>query len=52
MIPVITPLRNLIPRVKGNGGTATNWKAITGINTTNVGLGVSEGNRGGAITTP
>jgi hypothetical protein len=51
MIPVITPLRNLIPRVKGSGGTATNWKAITGINTTNVGLGVSEGNRGGAVTT-
>src|SRR5437764_9961114 len=51
LIPVITPIRNMIPRVRGNGGQATNWKAITGINSTNIGLGVSEGNRGGAINT-
>ena len=31
LYPVITPLRNRIPRVPGNGGRATNWKAILGI---------------------
>lgn len=51
LYPILTPLRNMIPRVMGAGGTATNWKAITGINTTNVRSGVSEGNRGGIITT-
>lgn len=49
--PVITPLRNMIPRVKGDGGTATNWRAVTGINTTNQSPGVSEGNRSGVIST-
>lgn len=51
LYPVITPLRNMIPRVPGNGGTATNWKAVTGINTTRTRLGVSEGNRGGVMST-
>lgn len=31
--PVITPLRNRIPRVKGKGGTAANWKQITSLDT-------------------
>lgn len=51
LYPVITPLRNMIPRVKGNGDTATRWKSITGINTTKVSPGVSEGKRSGVITT-
>lgn len=51
LFPVLTPLRNRIPRVKGNGGTATNWKAITGINTGGTAPGVSEGKRGGTVTT-
>ncbi|HWK45123.1 MAG TPA: hypothetical protein VNT30_10395 [Stellaceae bacterium] len=51
LYPVITPLRNTIPRIVGRGGSATNWKAITGINITNISGGVSEGNRGGAIAT-
>lgn len=50
LYPLITPLRNSIPRVKGNGGTATNWKVITSLNPGNtVGL-VGEGNRGGVKT--
>lgn len=49
LYPVITPLRNSIPRVGGGIGTAVNWRAITGINTTSVRPGVSEGNRGAAI---
>lgn len=47
---VVTPLRNEIPRVKGDGGTATNWRAITGINTTRIPAGVSEGNRNAYIS--
>jgi hypothetical protein len=31
--PVITPLRNRIPRVKGKGGTAANWRQITSLST-------------------
>jgi hypothetical protein len=38
--------------VKGvNGGTATNWKAVTGINTLLIDISVSEGNRGAKVTT-
>lgn len=31
--PVITPLRNRLPRVKGNGGTAANWRQVTTLDT-------------------
>lgn len=51
LYPVITPLRNRIPRINGGGGTQANWKAITGINTSKISAGVSQGNRGAAITT-
>lgn len=48
----ITPLRNEIPRETSNrGDTAHRWKQINGINTTLMPPGVSEGNRGGVITT-
>ena len=50
LYPVITPLRNEIARVMGNGDTATHWKAITAINTSNQHIGVSEGNRGALIS--
>jgi hypothetical protein len=50
LYPVLTPLRNMIGRVKGAGDTATRWKAITAINTNNSHPGVSEGNRGQVIT--
>lgn len=45
--PVYSPLRNRIPRVGTGRGTQANWKAITGINTTRMGIGVTEGARGG-----
>jgi len=48
--PVYTPLRNQIPRVAANGGTADHWNVITGINTGNTHAGVAEGNRGGTTT--
>lgn len=49
MYPVLTPLRNSIPRVGGGFATQANWKAITGINVGNQRAGVSEGKRGGVI---
>lgn len=51
LYPVLTPLRNMIPRVAGNGGTAINWKQITAINANKVSAGISEGNRTARITT-
>jgi hypothetical protein len=45
--PMLTPLRNEIPRVSGKGGIQANWRAVTGINTTGLRIGVSGGNRGG-----
>lgn len=49
LYPVLTPLRNRIPRVGGHGGIQANWRAITGINTGGLSAGVSHGNRGGVI---
>ncbi|MCB0207714.1 MAG: hypothetical protein KDJ52_00200 [Anaerolineae bacterium] len=51
LIPVITPIRNVVPRVSGNGGTATNWKAVTAINTNSLRSFVPEGKRNGAVAT-
>ena len=47
LVPVLTPLRNETPRVSGKGGVQANWRAITGINTTGIRIGVSGGNRAG-----
>ena len=49
LVPVLTPLRNEIPRVSGKGGIQANWRAITGINTSNLRIGVSGGNRGATM---
>ena len=51
LYPVLTPLRNRIPRVGANGGTQANWRAITGINTSQVNAGLGEGARAGVIST-
>ncbi len=50
LFPVLTPLRNRIPRVSGKGGIQANWRAVTGVNTANLGIGISEGKRGGVST--
>lgn len=50
LYPVLTPLRNSIPRIGGGFAIQANWKAITNINAANVRAGVSEGKRGGIIT--
>ena len=51
LVPVITPLRNMIPRVTASGGIQANWRAITGVNVGNATFGVSEGNRGPVLIT-
>lgn len=49
LYPVLTPLRNEIPRVSGKGGIQAAWRAVTAINTTGMRIGVSGGNRGGVM---
>lgn len=51
LYPVLSPLRNETPRVKGNGGDSTNWKAILGVNTGNLSMGVAEGRRNAVMAT-
>lgn len=48
--PVLTPLRNEIPRVSGKGGIQAAWRAVTGVNTSNMRIGVSAGNRSAVQT--
>jgi hypothetical protein len=54
LYPVLTPLRNTLPReVSQQGDTATRWKAIVGVNTAInpiMTAGVQEGRRGGEIS--
>lgn len=49
--PLLTPLRNMIPRVSGKGGIQANWRAVVGININHMSPGLGEGNRGGVIST-
>ncbi len=50
LYPVLTPLRNSIPRVSGKGGIQANWRAVTGVNMAGVRGGVSPGNRNSTQT--
>lgn len=51
LYPVLTPLRNKIPRVGGGRGIQANWRAVTAINTGSLAAGVEVGKRGGVIAT-
>ena len=52
MVPALTPLRNMVPRVRNiRGGTQAQFKIILKLNPTLVRPGVSEGNRANQITT-
>lgn len=52
LVPVLSPFRNSLPRVKAPvGSVAAHWKAITGINTTNVRASTALSYAGGQITT-
>lgn len=44
--PVLTPLRNSLPRATGGMGIQANWRAVVAINANRAAIGVSEGNRG------
>lgn len=52
LYPVITPLRNAIPRVGGGTGTATNWRQISAITGSGVASmpWVPEGQRSGRMS--
>jgi hypothetical protein len=49
LYPVLSPLRNRIPRISNGSGTQANWKAVLSINSAMVSPGVAEGMRGGLI---
>lgn len=50
LYPVLTPLRNMLPReMSAEGDVATRWKAITGVNTGFQTPGVQTGKRGAEI---
>lgn len=52
LFPVVTPILNSLAFVDDvDGGIQSNWKAITAINTAGLSPGLSEGNRGAALTT-
>lgn len=52
LFPVLTPLRNRIPRKAAPvGATAVNWKAITKINATGKKASAAFGTRGAQVTT-
>lgn len=51
LYPVLTPLRNTIPRDFSGMGIQANWRAITGININQLSAGVGFGQRGGVIAT-
>ncbi len=49
LYPVLTPLRNMIPRVSGKGGVQAAWRAVTQVNSSGLRFGVSAANRGGVM---
>jgi hypothetical protein len=49
LYPILTPLRNSIPRVGGGYAIQANWKTVTNINVNNTRAGLAEGQRGGLI---
>lgn len=50
LYPVLTPLRNIISRVSGGFGLQANWKAVTGINSAGLRMGMTDGARSGVIS--
>lgn len=49
LYPILTPLRNRIARRADGYGIQSNWRAVTGINTGLLQIGVPEGQRGGVM---
>lgn len=50
LYPVLTPLRNMIPRVSARGGIQANWRAVTALGSFSGPQGVSEGRRAGLMS--
>jgi hypothetical protein len=51
LVPVITPVRNRIPRIANTrGGSAANWKVITALDTSRVDVFTAEGTKAGTIS--
>ena len=51
-VPFFTPLLDMIPRVKGNGGSSTHWKSISTFDSNNISASLGEGQRGGNKNIP
>jgi len=51
VFPVLTPIRNTIPRVPGDGGTATHWISVHGVNTKHLRGAIPEGTRNARVVT-
>jgi hypothetical protein len=51
LVPIITPLRNKIPRVSGKGGIQANWRGIVGLNVNQVGGAIADGLRNQFVQT-
>lgn len=51
LVPIITPLRNKIPRTSGKGGIQANWRGIVGINANTVGGAIADGLRNAFVQT-
>ena len=56
LVPLISPLRNMLPRLKGPTGIAANWRAFTGLTNNNATqaiynkIGVGEGDRNATMS--
>lgn len=50
LFPYLVPLVDDVPRTVGGFGSQANWKAITGVNTAGLSIGVAEGKRGGVMS--
>jgi hypothetical protein len=51
LVPAITPLRNMIPRVSNTrGGTAANWKVITSIDIARPDIFTAEGTKAATVS--
>lgn len=51
LVPVITPLRNKIPRTSGKGGVQANWRGIVALNANNIGGAIADGLRNAFVQT-
>lgn len=51
LVPIITPLRNKIPRTSGKGGIQANWRGIVALNANQVGGAIADGLRNTPVQT-